>query len=105
MAKKQKVVAVVAEVVAPVVAEKPLTKRTRTATSAVLEASGKAVNVRTKHTVWTWEVLAKILPATAAECVKALTDAEAEPGVKEKCGGLNSHVNYYVRRGWLKVAE
>ena len=80
---------------------KPLTRRARMASDVVLDVTDKPAKDRTPHTKWTWEVFTATLPATAAELVKALETAEVDEAIRTKCGNLNSHVSYYIRRKLL----
>ena len=114
---KKPATALVAEAIAAavpaIVAEQPaaveaapavLTKRTRIPVSGMLVFTDKPAKDRTPHTKWTWEVFQATLPATLAEVVKALETAPVDnEAIRAKCGNLNSHVSYYIRRGLLAV--
>lgn len=84
----------------PTTAAPVLTKRNRVATSAVLEYTGKKISDRAEHNRLAWDVLAKVLPATAAVLVAELDRAIKAKEVPEKIGP-SVYVSYMMRRGAL----
>jgi len=109
MAKKAKAVVktevVAVEVVAPVeaVVAPVLTKRNRVPTAAVLVGTGKAPRDRADHTKLAWDVVAKALPATAAELIAALEAAEFDATTKAKLVSFAAYISYMIRRKALAV--
>lgn len=87
--------AVAAEVVAV------LTKRNRVPTTAVLEYTGKKISDRADHNKRAWEVLAKVLPATAAQLVAELDAAGLDAADQKKLVSFSAYVSYMIRRGAL----
>ena len=77
-----------------------LTKRNRVPTAAVLEYTGKKISDRAKHNKLAWEVLAKVLPATASVLVAELERAITAKEVPAKIGP-SVYVSYMMRRGAL----
>ena len=109
MAKKAKAVVAV-EVAAPVAVVAPvevvapvLTKRNRVPTAAVLVSTGKAPRDRAEHTKLAWDVVAKALPATAAELIAALEAAEFDATTKAKLVSFAAYISYMIRRKALAV--
>ena len=87
----------VVEAAAPAV----LTKRNRVPTSAVLVYTGKKMSDRAEHTKLAWDVVAKILPATAAQLVAELDAAALDPATQKKLVSFSAYISYMIRRGAL----